>query len=253
MNGRLEGKAALVTGSGSGIGRATALLFAREGARVIVSDVNVSGAEETVAAIQKKGGEARFIRCDVSKSTEVEALIRGTVEAFGRLDCAVNNAGISGAMGPTGDYPEEAWDRVIATNLKGVWLCMKQEIQQMLKQGGGSIANTASVAGLVGFPMAPAYVAAKHGVVGLTKTAALEYAKANIRINAVCPGVVRTPMITDTTSKNPQIEQALLAEEPVGRMADPEEIAEALVWLCSGAASFVTGAALPVDGGVVAR
>jgi NAD(P)-dependent dehydrogenase (short-subunit alcohol dehydrogenase family) len=253
MNGRLEGKAALVTGSGSGIGRATALLFAREGARVIVSDVNVSGAEETVAAIQKKGGEARFIRCDVSKPTEVEALIRGAVEAFGRLDCAVNNAGISGAIGPTGDYPEEAWDRVIATNLTGVWLCMKQEIQQMLKQGGGSIANTASVAGLVGFPMAPAYTAAKHGVVGLTKVAALEYAKANIRINAVCPGLVRTPMITDTTSKNPQIEQALIAEEPVGRMADPEEIAEALVWLCSGAASFITGAALPVDGGAVAR
>ncbi|ATB38682.1 3-oxoacyl-ACP reductase [Cystobacter fuscus] len=253
MNGRLEGKAALVTGSGSGIGRATALLFAREGARVIVSDVNVPGAEETVAAIRKKGGEARFIRCDVSKSSEVEALIRGTVEAFGRLDCAVNNAGISGVMGPTGDYPEEAWDRIIATNLTGVWLCMKQEIQQMLKQGGGSIANTASVAGLVGFPMAPAYTAAKHGVVGLTKTAALEYAKANIRINAVCPGLVRTPMITDTTSKNPQIEQALIADEPVGRMADPEEIAEALVWLCSGAASFITGAALPVDGGVVAR
>ncbi|EPX56992.1 3-oxoacyl-[acyl-carrier protein] reductase [Cystobacter fuscus DSM 2262] len=253
MNGRLAGKAALVTGSGSGIGRATALLFAREGARVIVSDVNVSGAEETVAAIQKKGGEARFIRCDVSKSTEVEALIRGAVEAFGRLDCAVNNAGISGVIGPTGDYPEEAWDRVIATNLTGVWLCMKQEIQQMLKQGGGCIANTASVAGLVGFPMAPAYTAAKHGVVGLTKTAALEYAKANIRINAVCPGLVRTPMITDTTSKNPQIEQALIADEPVGRMADPEEIAEALVWLCSGPASFITGAALPVDGGVVAR
>ncbi|OJH40205.1 SDR family oxidoreductase [Cystobacter ferrugineus] len=253
MNGRLEGKAALVTGSGSGIGRATALLFAREGARVIVSDVNASGAEETVAAIQKKGGEARFIRCDVSKSAEVEALIRGAVETFGRLDCAVNNAGISGVMGPTGDYPEDAWDRVIATNLTGVWLCMKQEIQQMLKQGGGSIANTASVAGLVGFTMAPAYTAAKHGVVGLTKTAALEYAKANIRINAVCPGLVRTPMITDTTSKNPQIEQALIADEPVGRMADPEEIAEALVWLCSGASSFITGAALPVDGGVVAR
>ncbi|WNG16695.1 SDR family oxidoreductase [Cystobacter fuscus] len=253
MNGRLEGKAALVTGSGSGIGRATALLFAREGARVIVSDVNVSGAEETVAAIQKKGGQARFIRCDVSKSTEVEALIRGTVEAFGRLDCAVNNAGIPGVIGPTGDYPEEAWNRVIATNLTGVWLCMKQEIQQMLKQGGGCIANTASVAGLVGFPMSPAYTAAKHGVVGLTKTAALEYAKANIRINAVCPGLVRTPMITDSTSKNPQLEQALIADEPVGRMADPEEIAEALVWLCSGAASFITGAALPVDGGVIAR
>lgn len=253
MNGRLEGKAALVTGASSGIGRAAAVLFAREGARVIVSDINVSGGEETVAAIQKQGGEARFIRCDISKPAEVEALIRGAVETLGRLDCAVNNAGVSGVMVPTVDYPEDDWDRVIATNLKGVWLCMKQELQQMLKQGGGSIVNTASVAGLVGVPMTSAYVAAKHGVVGLTKTVALEYAKANIRINVVCPGVVRTPMLMDTTRENPQMEAALLAAEPVGRMAEPEEIAEALVWLCSGAASFITGAALPVDGGIVAR
>lgn len=253
MSRRLEGKTALVTGAGSGIGRATAVLFAREGARVIVSDVNVSGGEATVAAIQKQGGETRFIRCDISKPSEVEALIRGTVEAFGRLDCAVNNAGISGVMAPTGDYPEDMWDRIIATNLKGVWLCMKQEIQQMLKQGGGSIVNTASAAGLVGLPMAPAYVAAKHGVVGLTKTAALEYAKANIRINAVCPGVVRTPMITVATDNNPEVEAMVIAAEPVGRMGTPEEVAEALVWLCSGAASFVTGAALPVDGGLVAQ
>jgi NAD(P)-dependent dehydrogenase (short-subunit alcohol dehydrogenase family) len=249
----LEGKAALVTGAGSGIGRAAAEVFAREGARVIVSDVNVSGGEETVAAIQKKGGEARFIRCDISKPAEVEALIRGTVEAFGRLDCAVNNAGISGVMAPTADYPEEMWDRIMATNLKGVWLCMKQEIQQMLKQGGGSIVNTASAAGLVGVAMAPAYVAAKHGVVGLTKTAALEYAKANIRINAVCPGVVRTPMITVATDGHPEIEAAVIAAEPVGRMGQPEEIGEALVWLSSSAASFITGAALPVDGGLVAQ
>lgn len=253
MNRRLEGKAALVTGAGSGIGRAAAALFVREGARVIVSDVNVSGGEETVAAIRKQGGEARFIRCDVSKPAEVEALIRGAVEAFGRLDCAVNNAGISGTMVPTGDYPEEAWDEIMAINLKGVWLCMKQEIQQMLKQGGGSIVNTASVAGLVGIQMAPAYVAAKHGVVGLTKTAALDYAKANIRINAVCPGVIRTPMVTVITNDNPQVAAAVTASEPVGRMGEPEEVAEALVWLCSGAASFITGAALPVDGGLVAQ
>lgn len=253
MSRRLEGKAALVTGSGSGIGRATAVLFAREGARVIVCDVNVSGGEETVAAIQKLGGEARFIRCDISKPAEVEALIRGTVEAFGRLDCAVNNAGISGSMAPTVDYPEEMWDRIMATNLKGVWLCMKQEIQQMLKQGGGSIVNTASAAGLVGVAMASAYVAAKHGVVGLTKAAALEYAKANIRINAVCPGVIRTPMITAAMNDNPELEAAVIAMEPVGRMGEPEETAEALVWLCSGAASFVTGAALSVDGGLVAQ
>lgn len=253
MHGRLEGKVALVTGSGSGIGRATAALFAREGARVIVSDVNVSGGEETVAAIRKQGGEARFIRCDVSKPAEVEALIRGTVKAFGRLDCAVNNAGISGTMVPTGDYPEDAWDQIMAINLKGVWLCMKQEIQQMLKQGGGSIVNTASAAGLVGIQMAPAYVAAKHGVVGLTKTAALDYAKANIRINAVCPGVIRTPMVTVVTDDNPQVAAMVTASEPVGRMGEPEEVAEALVWLCSGAASFITGVALPVDGGLVAQ
>lgn len=253
MSRRLEGKAALVTGAGSGIGRAAAAVFAREGARVIVSDVNVEGGEETVAAIQKQGGEARFIRCDISKPAEVEALIRGTVEAFGRLDCAVNNAGIAGVMAPTADYPEEIWDRIMATNLKGVWLCMKQEIQQMLKQGGGSIVNTASAAGLVGMPMAPAYVAAKHGVVGLTKTAALEYAKANIRINAVCPGVVRTPMITSGINGSPELEAAVVSIEPVGRMGQPEEIGEALVWLSSSAASFITGAALPVDGGIVAQ
>jgi NAD(P)-dependent dehydrogenase (short-subunit alcohol dehydrogenase family) len=253
MTRRLEGKTALVTGAGSGIGRAVAIAFAREGARVIVSDVNVAGGEATVAAIQKQGGETRFIRCDISKSSEVEALVRGTVEAFGRLDCAVNNAGIAGTMAPTGDYPEDAWDQVIATNLKGAWLCMKQEIQQMLKQGGGSIVSTASVAGLVGIQMAPAYVAAKHGLVGLTKAAALDYAKANIRINAVCPGVVRTPMVTVTTDQSKELEAALMAAEPVGRMAQPEEIAEAVVWLSSGAASFITGAALPVDGGFVAQ
>jgi NAD(P)-dependent dehydrogenase (short-subunit alcohol dehydrogenase family) len=253
MTRRLEGKAALVTGAGSGIGRATAKAFVREGARVIVSDVNVAGGEETVAAIKKQGGDARFIRCDISKPAEVEALIRGTVEAFGRLDCAVNNAGIGGLMGPTGDYPEEAWDQVIATNLKGGWLCMKYEVQQMLKQGGGSIVNTASVAGLVGFQMGPAYVAAKHGIIGLTKTVALEYAKANIRVNAVCPGVIRTPMVTVSTDQNKEVEAALIASEPIGRMGEPEEVAEALVWLCSSAASFITGAALPVDGGFVAQ
>jgi NAD(P)-dependent dehydrogenase (short-subunit alcohol dehydrogenase family) len=253
MTRRLEGKAALVTGAGSGIGRATAMTFAREGARVIVSDVNVAGGEETVASIRKQGGEAHFIRCDVSKASEVEALVRGAVEAFGRLDCAVNNAGIAGHMGPLTDYPDEAWDQVIATDLKGVWLCMKQEIQQMLKQGGGSIVNIASVAGLVGIAMAPAYVAAKHGVIGLTKSLGLEYAKANIRINAVCPGVTRTPMVTVVTDQLPEMEAIMVAAEPVGRMGQPEEVAEAAVWLCSGAASFVLGVALPVDGGYVAQ
>jgi NAD(P)-dependent dehydrogenase (short-subunit alcohol dehydrogenase family) len=183
----------------------------------------------------------------------VEALVRGTVEAFGRLDCAVNNAAVTGPMVPMADYSEEHWDRLMSVNLKGVWLCMKHEMQQMLKQGGGSIVNTASVAGLVGFQLGSAYVAAKHGVVGLTKAAALEYAKANIRINVVCPGVVRTPMVTSLTDNNPQVEAALMASEPVGRMADPEEIAESLVWLSSGAASFITGSALAVDGGYIAQ
>lgn len=253
MKGRVEGKAVLVTGAGSGIGRAAAALLAREGARVLVSDIHVSGGEETVAAIQQQGGEARFIRCDVSNPSEVEALIRSTVEAFGRLDCAVNNAGVPGYGYATADYPEELWDRVIATNLKGVWLCLRQEIQQMVKQGGGSIVNMASVMGLVAYPMVSAYVAAKHGVMGLTKTAALEYAKVNIRINAVCPGLVRTPMLMQMVNGNPSLEEALNATEPMGRMAQPEEIAEAVVWLCSDAASFVTGAALPVDGGIIAQ
>jgi len=250
---RLDGKIALVTGGSSGIGRAAALAFAREGAKVVIADVLIEGSEETVQIIEKSGGQAIFFKTDVSKSDEVEALIKKTAETYGRLDCAFNNAGVGGGRAATAKCTEEEWDRVIEINLKGVWLCMKYEIQQMLKQAGGAIVNTASVAGLVGFQGTPAYVASKHGVVGLTKAAALEYATSGIRINAVCPGVIRTPMIDRIVAARPQMEEVYTAMHPVGRLGEPEEIAEAVVWLCSDAASFVTGHAMVVDGGLVAQ
>jgi len=250
---RLDGKIALVTGGSSGIGRAAALAFAREGAKVVIADVLVEGSEETVQMIEKSGGQAIFFRTDVSKPAEVEALIKETVETCGRLDCAFNNAGIGGGGVATAECTEEEWDRVMNINLKGVWLCMKYEIQRMLEQGGGAIVNTASVAGLVGFQNTPAYVASKHGVVGLTKAAALEYATFGIRINAVCPGVIRTPLIDRVVAARPKMEEVYTAMHPVGRLGEPEEIAEAVVWLCSDAASFVTGHAMVVDGGLVAH
>lgn len=253
MAGRLAGKIALVTGGSSGIGRATALIFAREGAKVVVADVNIEGSQETVRQIQAAGGEAIFIKTDVSQAVEVETMVKKTVETYGRLDCAFNNAGIEGVLKPTSDYDIDTWDRVLSINLKGVWLCMKYEIQQMLSQGGGAIVNTASAAGLVAVSGMSAYVAAKHGVVGLTKTAALEYAKAGIRVNAVCPGGVDTPMVQRVFSKNPQFAEAAASAEPVGRLAQPAEIGEAVVWLCSEAASFVTGHPMAVDGGMVAQ
>jgi NAD(P)-dependent dehydrogenase (short-subunit alcohol dehydrogenase family) len=253
MAGRLEGKVALVTGGSSGIGRASALAFAREGAKVIVADRVVEGGEETVGMIKKAGGEAIFVKVDVSKAAEVEALINQAVETYDRLDCAYNNAGIEGRMAQTAECSEENWDRTLSINLKGVWLCMKYEIPQMLKQGGGAIVNTASALGLVGIAGLPAYVASKHGVAGLTKTAALEYAKAGIRVNAVCPGAIHTPMMERLLRAQPQMAETTTAMEPMGRMGKPEEIAEAVVWLCSDAASFVTGLAMSVDGGYVAQ
>ena len=241
-----------MTGAGSGIGRESALAFAASGAQVMVSDVVVEGGEETVARIKAAGGEATFRRADVSQRADVEALIRQTVETYGRLDCAHNNAGIEGDLAPTADCTEANWDRTIAINLKGVWLCMKYEIPQMLEQGGGVIVNTSSVAGLVGFVNLPAYVATKHGVAGLTRTAAVEYAQQGIRVNAVCPGVIHTPMVDRIVGGDVEAAAQFTALEPVGRMGLPAEVAQAVVWLCSDAASFVTGIAMPVDGGFVA-
>jgi NAD(P)-dependent dehydrogenase (short-subunit alcohol dehydrogenase family) len=253
MPGRLDNKIALVTGAGSGIGRATALVFAREGAKVMVADIVVEGGQETVQQIEAAGGEAIFVKADVSQAADVEALIAQTVETYGRLDCAFNNAGIEGGVKPTIDCTEEEFDRTIAVNLTGVWLCMKYEIQQMLSQGGGTIVNTASAAGLVGFPGLPDYVASKHGVVGLTKTAALEYAKSGIRVNAVCPGVIQTPMVERGAQLSPGFDELAVSMEPVGRFGQPSEVGEAVVWLCSDAASFVTGIPMQVDGGLVAQ
>ena len=249
MSALLAGKTALLTGGASGIGRATALAFAREGARVAVADRG--GAEATVALINAAGGQAISLSGDVTDAAVVEAMVAQTVAAFGRLDCAFNNAGIApAAVGPAGQRTHEltdaSWQGVLDVNLTGVFLCMRAELRQMLQQGGGVIVNTASIAGLFGLPMAGAYVASKHGVVGLTKTAAIEYAADNIRVNAVCPGYITTPMTEETVRRRgPQ----LMARVPTHRMGQPEEIAEAVVWLCSDRSSFVTGAAYTVDGG----
>ncbi len=258
MAGALHDKVTLITGGASGIGRATALTCAREGAKLVIADMNEDGGQQTVHTITENGGDATFMRVDVTQATEVEAMMAKTVETYGRLDCAFNNAGISGAgIGGdlrtlTADYPDERWHQIIAINLTGVWLCMKYEIQQMLTQGGGAIVNTASVAGLVGLPYASAYVASKHGVVGLTKTAALEYAKQGIRVNCVCPGYIETPM-TAAGMEDPDRFALMIASEPMGRMGKPEEIAETVAWLCSDAASFVTGHSMTVDGGYAAQ
>ena len=253
MTKSFTGNVALVTGASSGIGRATALAFAREGAKVVVSDVVVDGGNETVQLIKKAGGEAIFVKADVAQTADVESLVQQTVATYGRLDCAHNNAGISGPLTTVTDTAESKWDRVIAINLKGVWLCMKYELQHMSQQGSGAIVNTASGAGLVGIAGASAYVASKHGVLGLTKTAALEYAKQGIRVNAVCPGVIETPMVQRLTGRHPSAAEAMVAGHPIGRVGKPEEIAEAVIWLCSEAASFVTGLAMSVDGGYVAQ
>ncbi|MGH8012234.1 MAG: SDR family oxidoreductase [Candidatus Binataceae bacterium] len=253
MAGLLQGKIALVTGASSGIGRAAALAFAREGAKVLAADMMVDQGNETAALIKQAGGEAVFTRCDVSRAADAQALTVFAVSTWGRLDCAYNNAGISGKIARTAEDTEENFDRIIAVNLRGVWLCMKYEIQQMMKQGGGAIVNTASAAGLVGSHGMPAYTASKHGVIGLTKTAALEYARAKIRVNCVCPGVIDTAMVAGMVSSYPRLQDKLVAVEPVSRMGKPSEIAEAVTWLLSDAASFVTGCAMPVDGGMTAQ
>ncbi len=246
-----QNRVALVTGAAAGIGRATAEAFARAGARVVVSDVQDS--RDTVAAIRAAGGEATFIRCDVAQPADVAALLQQTLATYGRLDAACNNAGIEGETTLTADCPEENFDRIIAVNLKGVWLCMKHQIDAMLAQGAGAIVNIASVAGLVGFEGSAAYCASKGGVLQLTRAAALEYATRGIRVNTVCPGIIHTAMIDRVLHGDPAIEARFNAMTPMGRMARPEEIAETVVWLCSDAASFVTGHPLVADGGLVAR
>ena len=253
MAGKVQGKIALVTGGGSGIGRATSLILAREGVKVMIADYVPAGGEGTVKMIKEQGGDAAFVHADVAVTKQVEAIVDKTVETYGRIDFAFNNAGIEGRMANTVADSEENFDRIIAINLKAVWLCMKYEIPQMLKQGGGSIVNTASVAGLVGFEQLPAYVASKHGVIGLTKTASLEFAQKNIRVNCVCPGVIQTPMVARLMDSGAMNEQDMVQGEPVGRLGKPEEIGEGVLWLLSDAASFVTGHSLVIDGGWVAR
>ena len=248
----LEGKVALVTGGTSGIGRDTAVLFAKAGAKVVVAGRREAEGKETVELVRDVGGDGLFVQADVSKVTDVENLVKKTVEKFGRLDVAFNNAGIEGVLAPIIRQSEEDWDRTIGINLKGVWLCLKYEVRQMLKQGaGGAIVNMASVLGLVGSVGAAAYSASKHGVIGLTKTAALENAKSGIRINAVCPGFTETPM-TERTLRVPEVHKYIVGCHPLGRLGRPIEVAEAVVWMCADRSSFMTGQSLVLDGGFLA-
>src|SRR5665213_4568930 len=249
-NESFAGKVAFVTGAASGIGRAAALAFAREGASVVAADVSEHNNQETARLIEEQGGRAVAVRCDVTRPQDLQAAMAKTVEAFGRLDFAFNNAGIEPSRpAPTAEYKEDEWNRIIDIDLRGVFLCMKHEIPLILKQGGGAIVNTSSGAGIIGIKGSPAYTAAKHGVLGLTKAAALDYAAQNIRINAVCPGYIETPMMERFTGGTAEGRAKVVAEEPVGRMGKPEEIAEAVVWLCSDAAAFVVGHAMVIDGG----
>lgn len=247
-------KVVLVTGASTGIGHTTLLAFAKEGAKVINADIMVKEGNEVVEMVKKVGGKALFIKTDVSNANEVKSMVEKIVEKFGRLDCAFNNAGIEEQEpGKIADITEENWDKVINVNLKGVWLCMKYEIHQMLKQGGGVIVNAASVVGLVAAPDVGSYVASKHGVLGVTKAAALDYATDGIRINAVCPGVVPTDQVMRVTRGDPEELKKLEALQPIGRMGTTQEISNVVLWLCTDAASFVTGYPIAVDGGFVAH
>ena len=252
MSQLLSGQVALVTGAGNGIGRATAQAFAQQGVKVVVSDVDTKGGEATVELIRAAGGEATFIRCDVTRDAEVKALVEGTVAAYGRLDYAFNNAGIEIEKGRLAEGEESEFDAIMGVNVKGVWLCMKHQIPVMLAQGGGAIVNTASVAGLGAAPKMSIYAASKHAVIGLTKSAAIEYAKKKVRINAVCPAVIDTDMFRRAYEADPKKAEFAAAMHPVGRVGRVEEIAAAVLYLCSDNAGFTTGIALPVDGGATA-
>ena len=253
MGGLVEGKVVLVTGAASGIGKASATIFAREGARVMLSDRDESAGKEVAAAIRSRGGETLFQAADVTDEVQVEALVAGAVEAFGRLDAAHNNAGITGAVGAVPDVSLEDWRRTLETNLTSIFLCMKHELRVMQKAGRGAIVNTASGAAIVATPALSAYSASKHGLLGLTKTAALENARTGVRINAILPGCIDTPMLESFMSLSEESEKMIRASQPGGRLGTPEEIAEAAVWLCSDRASFVSGASLAVDAAAVCR
>ncbi len=257
MNNKVEynfkNQVAFITGSSNGIGRATALAFAKSGAKIVACDLDSAAGEILNEEIKKMGGQSIFIKCDVSKSEEVKSAVQKAIDTFHRIDFAFNNAGIEGLQGTTEECTEMNFEKVLNVNLKGVWLCMKYQIPQMLKQGNGSIVNCSSIAGLVGFAGVPAYTASKHAVNGLTKAAALELAKKNIRVNSVCPGIIQTPMIDRFTHGEMQARQALMQGEPIGRIGKAEEVANAVLWLSSEASAFVTGDNLVVDGGWVAQ